>query len=342
MRSPVEAIHSDDARGKKMKVIIPLAGLGTRLRPHTYTRPKPLVPVAGKAVLGHVLDRIAPLNPQELIFITGYLGDQVESYVKAHYPYPARYVEQTERRGQSHAVQLARPYIDQPVLIVFVDTIFEADMSVLPNLQSDGAIYIKEVDDPARFGVVELRDGTIYRLVEKPKEFVSNLAVIGVYYLRNWQLLFECIEWQMANTPSTGGEYFLADALQLMINRGARLEALPVSVWEDCGTKDALLQTNRYLLGVSTQPEPLLPTCTVIPPVSVAPTARVRHSVIGPYVSLGANTRVENCVLRDCIVGEGSELRDVALRNSLIGNNATVHGGVRSVNVGDASEIRFE
>jgi glucose-1-phosphate thymidylyltransferase len=325
-----------------MKVIIPLAGLGTRLRPHTYTRPKPMVNVAGKPLLGHVLDRLAPLQPEELIFITGYLGDQIERYVSQCYPFPARYIEQTERLGQSHAVQLARPYIDQPLLIVFVDTIFEADVTGLPNLKSDGALFVKEVEDPARFGVVQLHDGAITRLVEKPQEYVSNLAVIGVYYLRNWKMFFECIDYQMANTAPTNGEYFLADALQLMIERGARLEALPVSVWEDCGTAEALLQTNRYLLGIAPQQESQLPSCVVVPPVNISPTARAVNSVIGPYVTLGEKTIVENSMLQDCIVNEGSSLYSVALKKSLIGSNASVHGALRSLNIGDSSEIWFE
>jgi glucose-1-phosphate thymidylyltransferase len=318
-----------------------MAGLGTRLRPHTFTKPKPLVPVAGKAVLGHVLDRIMPLQPEELIFITGYLGEQVEGYVRANYSLPARFLEQDRLCGQSYAVQIARPYIDQPVLIVFVDTIFEADVGVLAGLKNDGAVYVKEVPDPARFGVAEIRDGLITRLVEKPKEFVSNLAVIGVYYIRNWRLLFDCIEYQMASTVPRNGEYFLADALQLMIGKGANLQALPVSVWEDCGTKEAILQTNRYLLGKSAQPAPRLPTCTIIPPVSIAASVQATHSVIGPYVSLGEHTQVDNSVLRDCIIGDGSVLGDVVLSNSLIGSDSQISGGALSLNLGDASEMKL-
>ncbi|MCL5026117.1 MAG: sugar phosphate nucleotidyltransferase [Chloroflexi bacterium] len=282
-----------------MKVIIPAAGLGTRLRPHTYSKPKPLVNVAGKPVLGHILDKLAQVHPEEIIFITGYLGEQIEDYVRRNYCFPARFIEQTERRGQSHAIYLAREAIDQPVLIVFVDTIFEADLSQLESLAGDGAIYVSEVEDPTRFGVVQLKDGLVSRLVEKPKQYVSNLAVVGIYYLRNWEMLLQAIDDQMAQDEPTNGEYFLADALQRMIDRGARLQALPVSVWEDCGKREAVLQCNRYLLSVAPPQEVRLNHSIIVPPVSIAPTAEVINSIVGPYVTIGENARVENCVLQD-------------------------------------------
>ena len=325
-----------------MKVIIPLAGLGTRLRPHTYSKPKPLVNVAGKPVLGHILDKLVGLHPEEIIFITGYLGDQIEDYVRRHYAFPARFIEQSERRGQSDAIYLAREAIDQPVLIIFVDTIFEADLPALERLTTDGALYVKEVEDPSRFGVVQMREGLITRLVEKPKHYVSNLAVIGVYYLRNWKMLFQAIEEQMAQESPTNGEYFLADALQRMIDRGARLQVLPVSVWEDCGTPEAVLQCNRYLLAQASSQEIRLNHSIVIPPVFIAPTAEVSNSIVGPYVTIGDNTRIDNSILRDCIVNDGSFLENVVLRDSLIGSHATVRGAYRRLNMGDSSEIFFE
>ncbi len=325
-----------------MKVIIPAAGLGTRLRPHTYSKPKPLVNVAGKPVLGHIMDKLVQLHPDELIFITGYLGDQIEDYVRKYYDVPSRFVEQKERRGQSHAIWLAREAIDQPVLIVFVDTIFEADLSDLDTLQSDGIITVAEVDDPSRFGVVKIENGYVTRLVEKPKEYISNLAVVGVYYLRDWQMLLRAIEDQMTNDQPLKGEYFIADALQKMINWGARLEARPVSVWEDCGQRDAILKCNRYLLSKQPLQEYSVSNSTVVPPVNIAPSARVINSVVGPYVTIGENARVEGCVLEDCIINEGAMLRHVVLKDSLVGSNATVREAPQRLDVGDCSEVLFE
>lgn len=323
-----------------MKVILPLAGLGTRLRPHTYSKPKPLVTVAGKTVLGHVLDSLAGLPIAEVIFITGYLGDQIEEYVRTHYSFPARYVEQTELRGQAHAINLASDYIDQPVLIIFVDTIVKTNLHKLLDYQGDGVLYVKEVDDPRRFGVAVIEDGRIVRLVEKPKTPVSNLAVIGVYYLQNWQLLREALRDVIAQGIQTGGEYYLADALQLMIDRNARFEAWPVEVWEDCGTVEALLQTNRYLLGHG---HARLPDHTknsvVIPPVYVAPTAKLSNSVVGPNASVGEGVTISDSIVRDSIVSDGAAISRATLETSIVGSNAIVKGSFRRVNVGDESEI---
>jgi glucose-1-phosphate thymidylyltransferase len=196
-----------------MKVIIPLAGFGKRLRPHTYTKPKPLVNVAGKPVLGHILDRLNNLDIEEIIFIVGYLGEQIEEYVEATYKFHTRYIEQNELLGQAHAIYLAKDHVREPVLIIFVDTIFEADLKALAELTADGAIYVKEVDDPRRFGVVTLQDGFITHFVEKPSTPVSNLAVTGVYYIKDAPMLFECIDELIARNIQTQGEYFLADAL---------------------------------------------------------------------------------------------------------------------------------
>jgi glucose-1-phosphate thymidylyltransferase len=211
-----------------MKVIVPLAGFGTRLRPHTYTRPKPLVSVAGKPVLGHILDKLTALPIEEIIFVVGYLGDQIRDYVGANYHFPARYVEQRELKGQAHAIYLAKDYISGPVLIVFVDTIFDADLKALPQESADGIIYVKEVDDPRRFGVVITENGVITKLVEKPATPVSNLAVIGVYYVKDSQLMLDCIAELIRKDIKTQGEYFLADAFQLMIDRGTRFVARTV------------------------------------------------------------------------------------------------------------------
>ncbi|MGH2459740.1 MAG: sugar phosphate nucleotidyltransferase [Chloroflexota bacterium] len=325
-----------------MKIVLPLAGLGTRLRPHTYSKPKPLVSVAGKTVLGHVLDSLDGLPIDEVIFITGYLGEQIEEYVRSRYSFAARFVEQTELLGQAHAINLASEFIDQPVLIIFVDTIVRADLTKLLDAQGDGVLYVKEVADPRRFGVAVLKDGEIARLVEKPKTAVSNLAVIGVYYLKNWQLLREALRDVIALGIQTGGEFYLADALQLMIERGARFEAWSVDAWEDCGTVQALVHTNEYLLshGHARQPTET-ENSIIIPPVYVAPTARIQNSVVGPNVSVAEGVSIMDSIVRDSILSEGATITGAALTESIIGSNAIVKGSFRRLNVGDASEVVF-
>lgn len=325
-----------------MKAIIPLAGLGTRLRPHTLSRPKPLVAVAGKPVLGHVLDRLQGLPIDETIFITGYLGDQIEAWVRGNYSVPSRFVPQKELKGQAHAIYLAREYIDEPVIIVFVDTIFEGDLSALPNLQADGAIFVKEVPDPRRFGVAVLKNGHVARLVEKPRRPVSNLAVVGVYYLRNYRLFIDCMAELLERDIKTDGEYYLADALQLMIDRGAKLSAFPIDVWEDTGTAEALLQTNRYLLGqCGNQLEGEQLDSLVIPPVYLGPGARLTNSIVGPNVSIAAGAVVSDSVLRDCIVGDGAQVSAAVLTDSIIGANAVIQWQARRLSVGDYSQVEI-
>lgn len=339
-----------------MKAIIPLAGFGTRLRPHTYTKPKPLVNVAGKPVLGHILDKLLDLDIEEILFITGYLGDQIEQYVSTHYHFPARYVEQKELKGQAHAIWLAREHVQGPVLIIFVDTIFEADLKPLENVASDGVIYVKEVEDPRRFGVVTVEDGYITRFVEKPAEPVSNLAVIGVYYLKQSGLLFDCIDELIARDIQTKGEYFLADALQLMVERGARLDAWTVDVWEDCGTPEAVLHTNRYLLRKVEHVEPATDSSIIVPPAYVDPTARLEKSVVGPFVHVGAGCHIESSIvgpyvslaekaqvhrsiITDSVINKGAQIQDAMLTRSLIGEAARVRGNFESLNVGDSSQV---
>ncbi len=341
-----------------MKVIIPLAGFGKRLRPHTFTKPKPLVNVAGKAVLGHILDKLQGLDVEEIVFIVGWLGDQIEEYVSTHYDFKAHYVEQKELLGQAHAIRLAREWVDGEVLIIFVDTVFEADLASLATLPSDGVIYVKEVQDPRRFGVVTLNARMfITRFVEKPETPLSNLAVIGLYFVKDAPLLFACIDELIEKNIQTKGEYFLADALQLMVNRGCQLNAWTVEVWEDCGTRDAVLQTNRYLLAqVPHSDGANAENSIVIPPVYIHPSAWVSHSrvgphvhvgqdcvvdnsLVGPYVSLATGSQVRASIVKDSIINEESHIEEAMLSWSLVGRDALVRGAFERLNVGDSSEI---
>ena len=322
-----------------MKVIIPLAGFGKRLRPHTYTRPKPLVNVAGKPVLGHILDRLAGLDIEEIIFIVGYLGEQIQEYVSSHYDFRAQYVEQRELLGQAHAIYLAREFMDGPAMIIFVDTIFDADLEDLGGLPDDGVAFVKEVEDPRRFGVAVLSDGYISRIIEKPDGFEHRLAVIGVYYLKDSRFLLDCIHELIESGIQTKGEYYLADALQLMIDKGAKLIARPVDVWEDCGKPETVLHTNRYLL--EHEGGQVVPTANsvLIPPVFIAKTAKIINSVVGPYVTVASGATVRNAIVKDSVINENAVIEDVMLSGSLIGSDAHVRRNFERLNVGDSSVI---
>ena len=327
-----------------MKVIIPLAGFGTRLRPHTFTKPKPLINVAGKPVLGHLLDKIAGLDIDQYIFIVGYLGDQVEEYINTHYKLNARFVEQKELLGQAHAIWLARDYLDQgPVFILFVDTLFEADLSRLERPDADAVIFVKEVPDPRAFGVVTLdAEGYISSFVEKPKTMDNRLAVIGLYFFKHGDALIKAIQELMDRHITTKNEYFLADAMHLMVQAGCKFRIEPVTVWLDCGRPETVLETNRYLLEHGSDNSATIkdkPGVIIIPPVNVDPTAEISASVIGPHVTVAANCKITNCIVQDTIIDEGATCKDTLLGQSLIGRNAHVEGRFRTVNVGDSSAI---
>jgi len=330
-----------------MRIVIPMAGYGTRLRPHTWSKPKPLVSVAGKTVLGHVLDGIATVpNVEEVVFIVGYLGQQVEEYVTRHYPHlKARYVEQAEMLGQSHAVWLAREYLAGPLLILYVDTLIETDYSFLKTEAADAVAWVKPVPDPRRFGVAELRaDKTVARLIEKPEDMANNLVVVGCYYFRDGAPLLRAIETQMAGGQRLQGEFFLVDAINNLLDEGLRMRVEAVNVWQDCGKPDALLETNRYLLETgrdNTAEASKRQGVVVVPPVYVDPTAQVSESVIGPHVSIGAGCEVRRSLVRDSIIDDGSQILDTALAASIIGREARVIGRYRALNVGDSSEIDF-
>ncbi|MDI3339513.1 MAG: sugar phosphate nucleotidyltransferase [Sphaerobacter sp.] len=322
-----------------MNVIIPVAGLGTRLRPQTWSKPKPLVTVAGKPVLGHVLDSLLQLPLDQVVFVTGYLGEQIEDYVRTNYTFPATFVEQEEPLGQSHAVLQARDVVTGPSLIVFPDMLFEADLAQVEQVDADGALFVKEVPDPRRFGVVVVDDGRITRLVEKPADAVSNLAIVGIYYFRAIEDLFEAIEYQMAHSIQTKGEYFLADAIQHLIDRGKRFTWLPVSVWEDCGKPEALLDTNRYMLTQLGNHVPDIPGSVIVPPVVIDPTATIKNSIIGPYASIGARVTITNSIVTDSIVDEEAQIETAMLTRSIVGRHAYVRGNSVRVNVGDSSNV---
>lgn len=327
-----------------MKIVIPLAGFGKRLRPHTWSKPKPLVSMAGKPVLGHIIDDLLPLAPEEFIFITGWLGDQIEAYVKEAYPrIKGRYVEQTELKGQAHALSLVRDNVHGEMLMVFVDTVFKADLAALRGLEGDSATFVTEVEDPRRFGVAVLDEhGYVTRLVEKPATTENKLVMIGAYYFREAERLFEAIEELMGRNMQTKGEFFLADAVNIMLERGARMRALPVELWLDAGTTETVLETNRLLLEKQAPPAPRLPGVTVIPPVLIDPGATVERAVVGPHVSIAAGAVVRDAIVRDAIIDEGATVERALIEHSIVGAEATLRGRFRRANLGANSALDDE
>jgi glucose-1-phosphate thymidylyltransferase len=325
-----------------MKVIIPLAGKGTRLRPHTHITPKPMLKVAGKPVMAYILEDLEKLGTvEQIIYITGHLKEKVEEYVRAEFDFPAVFIEQKVQDGTAGAVALARAHVDQPVLIIFVDTIFDADLSVIKTTDADGIIWVKEVEDYQRFGVVVAdTQGNMTKIVEKPSTPISQRANIGLYYIKNWKLLYEGIDWVLKQ-PKNKGEYYLTDAFQYMIDQGAKIKVIDVKGWYDAGKIDTLLETNRAMLEKGRARRPTRTDgCTIVDPVYVEDDVTIRGSTIGPNVTLCAGTVVENSQLRDTLVGAKSRIVRSTLRNSLIGDEAVVEGVRGELTIGDHSEVR--
>ncbi|MFN2399880.1 MAG: sugar phosphate nucleotidyltransferase [Gemmatimonadaceae bacterium] len=324
-----------------MKVIIPLAGKGTRLRPHTHVTPKPMLKVAGKPVMAYILDDLKALGSvEQIIYITGHLKEKVEKYVKSAYDFPSVFVEQVVQNGTATAVELARPYVDQPVLIIFVDTIFDTDLSVINKSDADGIIWVKEVEDYKRFGVVVTdADGNMTQIVEKPSEPISKRANIGLYYVRNWKLLYQGIDHVMKQPPNKG-EYYLTDAFQYMIDHGAKISVIDVHGWYDAGKLDTFLDTNRMMLEKG-RAQCLVSTdsCVITQPVYIEKGVVLKDSRIGPNVSLGAGTIVEHSELRDSVVGAKARIVRSVLTNSIIGDEAIVEGVRGELTIGEHSEV---
>ncbi|HEU0013742.1 MAG TPA: sugar phosphate nucleotidyltransferase [Longimicrobium sp.] len=324
-----------------MKVVMPVAGKGTRLRPHTHVTPKPLLKVGDKPVLSYILDDLRELGVNEAVLITGHLKEKVEEYMKSEYPdFHAVYTEQKEQRGTADAIALAEPYVREEMLIIFVDTLFDADLTVVRRLPDDvaGVIWAKEVEDYQRFGVIVTdAEGYMKQIIEKPSEPVSKLANIGLYYIRDWQLLFEAIHHVMNTEPGPSGEYYLTDAFQYMVDHGARLKVEPVHGWYDAGKPDTLLETNLHVLGTTRgrRPAEVPEGVTIHEPVHVADGVTLEACEIGPNVTLGAGSFVRSSKLRDTIVGEDSNVDACDLHDSLIGRDVKVKGVRGTVDLGD-------
>ena len=317
------------------------------MRAHTTTQPKSLIPVAGKPILGHIVDTLRAAGINDFVFIIGYLGDKIEQYITTQYSdCNSTFVIQTLGKGTGHAIWLARHVLedDEPILIVLGDTIFEADLA---KVMAGGvsSLGVKKVEDPRQFGVAELNeDGSIRKLVEKPSIPKSNLALVGLYYVQETKILKECLDYNIEHEIRTQNEFHLTDALQCMMEKGVRIGTFSVENWFDCGKKDIILQTNRNLLrrdGLPPIPEALLKNNIILPPVYIAPNVRIENSIIGPDVSIGENAVILRSMVKNSIIGQHAQLQTAILDNSLIGSDAVVTGPSQSLNIGDGAEMNL-
>lgn len=334
---------------QKLNIVIPMAGYGKRLRPHTWSKPKGLVGVAGKPVLGHVLDIVAAtadLEQSELAFVIGYHGDQVRAYMRQHYPkVSAHFYVQEEMKGQAHAIALARQQLTGPTLIMFVDTIVDDDMSFLfKGDPAEAVIWVKQVEDPRRFGVVELSDdGYVKTLIEKPDTVENDLAVVGYYYFARGQDLMKAIDRQLHEDLRTKGEYFIADAIRLMMEDGLKLKTKVVDAWLDAGLPESVLETNRYLLDHGRDNTTGLEDksgVVIHPPVYIDPSAEISNSTIGPQVSIGPGCQVVDSTIANSILEERAQVTGARLTASLLGARAQVHGVEGMFNIGDDAVVK--
>lgn len=324
-----------------MRAIIPVAGVGSRLRPHTFTIPKVLLNVAGKPILAHILDKIIAEGVTEATIIVGHMSDKIREFVSHAYPsFAVDYVEQEDRLGLGHAIYLTRHTVgNEPILIILGDTIFDVDLRPILML-THSSLGVKVVEDPRRFGVAEMVNGSIARLVEKPEKPTSNLAIVGLYYIHNTALLVACLNDLVAKDVRTKGEYQLTDALQMMIERGEKMTTFSVDGWYDCGKPETLLSTNRSLLEKHSTSR-AIEGVVVVEPVFIAPSATISHSVIGPYTTVGEGASIAESVVRNSIISEEAQVRKALLDNSIVGNGSIVRGSYKRINVGGSSEIDF-
>jgi len=324
-----------------MQVIIPLAGKGTRLRPHTHLVPKPMLKVAGRPVMDWVMDRLKGLKVDELIFITGHLKGQVEAYCRANYKTPSRFIEQKVQDGTAGAINLARPFVKGPVMIIFVDTVFEADLSLAEKTSADGIIWAKEVEDYQRFGVVVTdKDGYMTKIVEKPSTPISKLANIGLYYIKDVDALWKGIDHVLATEPHKG-EWYLTDAFQHMIDQGKKIQTAEVGGWYDCGQLETTIETNGILLEHGAAKHPKVGAdVRIVEPVLIEENCTLEHCTIGPNVTLETGSVVRDAAISNAIVGPGCTIERSTLTHAMLGEKVKVSDFTGSGSFGAHTEIQ--
>ncbi|MBC7535919.1 MAG: NTP transferase domain-containing protein [Ferruginibacter sp.] len=326
-----------------MKAIIPVAGAGTKLRPHTYTQPKALIPLAGKTILSIIIDQLKDAGITDFIFIIGYLGEKIQDYVKSNYPeLTCHFITQSERQGIGHAIDLTKDIVgNDEVLIVLGDTIAEYDVKEIIN-SPHSMLGVKKVDDPRNFGVAEIEeDNSISRVVEKPAIPKSNMALVGVYKIKETGFMYACLD-KIVQGKTSYEDFNLTDALECMIKSGAKFQAFKVTNWFDCGRKESLLESNAILLkkfGGNGQDPSKYKNTIIIPPVSIGEGCDIKNSVIGPNVAIGENSTISHAIIKDSIIGAYSNLYEIVLNSSLIGSDAEVKGVSRNLNIGDNTAI---
>ncbi len=321
-----------------MNLIIPVAGAGTRLRPHTHTIPKSLLPVAGKPILGHILDKFKGLKISKIVIIHGEKGEAIIKFCES-YPYNFQFVFQEKRLGLGHAVFVGAKELKGPTVVLLGDTIIDSDFKKFVKARTN-VLAVKEVTDPKRFGIVQVRNNYVIDLVEKPKKPRSNLAIVGLYYFSNIKKVYEAIDYIIQNDIRTKGEYQLTDALKHLLQKGEKFKVAKITDWYDCGTASALIETNRHLLKKS-QHLVKRRSAIIVPPVYIADSAKITNSIIGPYVSIGEDATVAYAIIKDSIINRGANIENSLLTESIIGENAIVKGGLRKLNVSDSSVLEI-
>lgn len=327
-----------------MKAIIPVAGAGTRLRPHTYTQPKALIPLAGKTILSIIVDQLAEAGIKEFVFVVGYLGDKIQDYIKKHYPHlVCHFILQNERLGLGHAIFLTREAVGQDeIFIVLGDTICEYNINEILN-GHQSMLGVKKVDDPRDFGVAGIDEtGIITGVVEKPQIPKSNMALVGIYKIKETGWLFSCLESNLRQELQQDAEYSLTDALECMIKKGVVFQSFKVQNWFDCGKVDTLLESNATLmkkLGGKISPDHSFENVILVPPVSIGIGCAISNSIIGPNVTIGEQAKISYTVVKDSIIGDFANLSNVVLQNSLIGSDTEIKGEARTLNIGDNTQI---
>ncbi len=331
-----------------MKAIIPVAGVGTRLRPLTYTQPKPLIPVAGKPIISFIIDQLLEVGVKEFVFIVGYLGEKIKHYVEEAYPdLEKAFVEQEDRDGSGHAIWTARRALKgvKEAIIVFGDIIIDIDLKAFVN-KPNSCLAVRKVNDPRDFGIVEFdEDGKVLKLIEKPNIPKSNMAMVGLYMIKEVPLLLKALKYNIKKNIRTAGEFPLTDALMRMMEQDKVVfSTLDVNNWYDCGKIEILLETNALLLdkeGYASANLPLYENSIIINPVSIGKNCAIKDSIIGPHVTIGEHTTISNSIVKNSIIGNYAAIKEIVLQNSVVGNDAGITGLRQSLNIGDNTEIDF-